>query len=114
MVFDGVDLVVLEGFLRFLNFFELGDTSLQRSWDRDISRGARYLLIPSVLHQPHLLLKSFSKYLLIWPKLENQLTALGSGIGCRWTSSSRAPLGGTRSAARQPRASAHAQGRATV
>lgn len=49
MVFDGADLVVLEGFMRFLNFFELGDTSLQRSWGRDISRGARLpplLLIP--------------------------------------------------------------------
>lgn len=66
------------------------------------------------LHQPHLLLKNFSMYLLIWPKLENQLAALGSGIGCRCTSSSRALLGGTRRAARQPRASAHAQGRAAV
>lgn len=30
-MFDGVDLVVLEGFLWLLDFFELGDTSLQKS-----------------------------------------------------------------------------------
>lgn len=113
VVFDGVDLVAFEGFLWFLAFLKLGDISLQRSWGREISRGARYFS-PSFLHQPHLLPKSFSRYLLIWPKPENQLATLGSGIGCRWTSSSRAPLGGTRSTARQPRASAHAQGRVSA
>lgn len=59
----------------------------------------------------HLLLKSFSMYLLIFV---NHLATLGSGDCCSWTSLPRAPSGGTRSAARHPRASAHAQGRDMV
>lgn len=46
MVFDGVDVVVLEGFLWVLDFFALGDTSLQRSWGREISRGCQITPLP--------------------------------------------------------------------
>lgn len=112
MVLDGVGLVELDGFLRVLGFFKLGDTSLQKSWGREVSGVPG---IPPPIPPPaHPLLKSFSMYLLMLPKFENHLATLGSGDCCSWTSSPRAPSGGTRSDARHPRASAHALGRAMV
>lgn len=112
VVLGGIDVVELEGFLWFLDFFELGDTSLQRSWGLEVSRvPGTPLPIPPPAHP---LPKSFSMYLLMLPKLPSQLAILGSGDCCNWTSSPRTPSGGTRSDARHPRASAHAQGRATV
>ena len=109
MALGGGDLVELEGFLCFGGFFDLGNTSLQRSRGREVSG---VLGPPSPILPPaHLLLKSFSMYLLMFV---NHLATLGSGDGCSWTSLPKTPSDGTRRAARHPRASAHAQYRDTV
>lgn len=109
MALDGGDLVELEGFLWFWGFFDLGNTSLQRSRGREVSG---VLGPPSPILPPaHLLLKSFSMYLLMFV---NHLATLGSGDCCSWTSLPKTPSDGTRRAARHPRASAHAQCRDTV
>ena len=61
----------------------------------------------------HLLLKSFSMYLLNWPKLDSQRAARDIRCCCPCSSSPTAPSG-RRSTTRQTRASAHAQRRAVV
>lgn len=60
----------------------------------------------------HLLLKSFSRYLLKWAKLAIQSAARGAGVSGSCSSSPRAPRGGASSSTRHTRASAHAQRRA--
>lgn len=76
---------------------------------------ARSPSLPPSLSLPppaHLLLKSFSRYLLKWAKLAIQSAARGAGVSGSCSSSPRAPRGGASSSTRHTRASAHAQRRA--